>query len=222
MSYPNRSSCSTAAGPFDQHCGESRERSGATRFSSHRYESWARYLKYDFTLSQISFWGTSVRTLTVRRWRCEEPACLKDAMQSSNGCSLRIQTYLMFRLVPKVPSPPWKLPSCLEQRITVYRTQISPSHVTGYKKDHWGLAAPTLLCCILLAGSHTIASTCHSEHLLLHPFDSFAVRAGDVKDVNFILHLVWCTNNIQTWIKTPLSSPELCKANQVIFSRRDS
>lgn len=81
---------------------------------------------------------------------------------------------------------------------------------------------PTLLCCILLAGSHTVASTCHSEHLLLHPFDSFAVRAGDVKDVNFILHLVWCTNNIQTWIKTPLSSPELCKANKVIFSRRDS
>lgn len=75
---------------------------------------------------------------------------------------------------------------------------VSPLHAGGHRKGQGVLAAPTVLCCILLAGSHTIASTHHSEHLPLHLFDSFVVRARDVKENKLHFALIWCNDNIQT------------------------
>ena len=70
---------------------------------------------------------------------------------------------------------------------------MSPLHAIGYRKGQHALAAPTVLCCILLAGSHTVAGTHHSEHLPLHLFHSFAVRAREVKEnkLHFALSLVY-------------------------------
>jgi len=130
---------------------------------------------------------------------------------------------LRFRLVPRGASPLLKLPGYLDQRIKVYRTlTTSPSHATSYRKGLRALAAPAVVCCVLLACSRTIAGTHHSEHLPLHLFDFFAVRAGDVKEkkLHFAFSLVyWQHPNLN---KTPLSSPALCKANKVIASQHDS
>lgn len=98
---------------------------------------------------------------------------------------------------------------------------MSPLQTTGYRKGQSALAAPTVLSCILLTVSHTIASTPYSEHLPLHLFHSFAVRARDevCSPLPFALSLVcWQYPNLN---KPPLSSPELfvSKTNEVISSR---
>lgn len=61
-----------------------------------------------------------------------------------------------------------------------------PLHATGYQKGQCVLAALAVLCCILLAGSHTKAGTHPSKHLPLDLFNSLLSELEMEKRTNII------------------------------------
>lgn len=139
-------------------------------------------------------------------------------MQSSKGLVMDSDLSLRF------PHPHWNCLVIWTKESKWMTLIMSPLQATGYRKGQSALVAPTVLSCILLTGSHTIASTPYSEHLPLHLFHSFAVRARDevCSPLHFALSFV--CSQYPNLNKPPLSSPELfvSKTNEVFSSRHDS
>lgn len=108
-----------------------------------------------------------------------------------------------FRLVPKVPSPPLKLPGYLDQRIKVDDTNYVS--LTG----HWLQKSSECFSCTDCSPASFLQVL---TPLLVHPtrnifpYTCFTPLLSELEMkfvLLYLLHLVWCADNTQTWINHP-------------------